>query len=63
MFTSSLLNDPEVKLPPDKARSRLAAASVDLGETDIPESLAPSEKANVDVAIANSYIGSLNMLL
>lgn len=63
IFTAALLNDANVKALPESTRHQLKTASIDLGETAIPASLAPIEKANVEAAIRNSHVAAYNVLL
>ncbi len=63
IFTSVLLNDPKVRDLPEATQFQLQIASVDLGETTIPESLSPSEKAHVGAVIRDSHVAAYNVLL
>lgn len=63
IFTSALLNDPKVRALPEAAQNQLEIASVDLGETTIPEALSPAEKANIEAAIRASHVAAYNVLL
>lgn len=63
IFTTVLLNDSDVRALPEAARNQLKTASIDLGETAIPASLAPIQKANVEAAIRNSHVAAYNALL
>ena len=63
IFTSVLLNNPNVRDLPATSQIQLQIASVDLGETTIPESLSPSEKAHVEAAIRDSHVAVYNVLL
>ena len=63
IFTSALLNDSVVRDLPAAAREQLEIASVDQGETSIPDSLSAAEKAQVEAAIRHAHVAAFNVLL
>ena len=62
-FGQLLVNDPYIKSLPQEAQIHLAAATGDLAETSIPESLSEGERAGVHSVIREAFVATYSILM
>ena len=63
LFNQALVTSPIVSMLPPAAREQLAASSVNLAETAIPDDLTPNEQADVENVIKESFSDTIRVIM
>lgn len=63
LFKQNLLSDPSVTALPADARAFLSAESIKLSETVPPAALTPSERAQLQDVIRETFAGAINVIM